>query len=211
MPFKLSSSLYFALMLTKVTIGVLHNFISWKSSWYVSYFQIYSCRVNGLPFFVGFLAPVLLIILGNAIAFVVIFRSLLASGTKVTTDRKVGVLQKVKRAAAILSVLGITWTFGVLAINDAKVIFQYLFCIFNSIQGLLVFLFYCVFSAETRAKYKGLLFGKSISTSSSRIRQTTTTKSTGSVTTSMRTLSSSTSLEHVDNNAQLETNANMKC
>ena len=71
-----------------------------------------------------------------------------------TADRKIGGLQHVKRAAAILSVLGLTWSFGVLAIKDAKIIFQYLFCIFNSIQGLLVFVLYSVLNTETRAKYK---------------------------------------------------------
>ena len=106
------------------------------------------------------------ILLANTIAFVVIFRYLLASGSKVTSDIKVSGLQQAKRAIGILSVLGLTWLFGVLEISDAKLVFQYLFCIFNSIQGLLVFLFYCVRSAETRPKYKNILFGKSVQSSS---------------------------------------------
>ena len=104
----------------------------------------------------------MVILLANTIAFVAIVRSLLASGSKVTSDRKVTGLQQAKRAIAILSTLGLTWLFGVLAISDARLVFQYLFCIFNSIQGLLVFLLYCVLSAETRAKYKNMLFGKSV-------------------------------------------------
>ena len=86
-------------------------------------------------------------------------RSLLTAGSKVTANRKAGGLRQARRGAAILVTLGLTWLFGVLAISDAKLVFQYLFCIFNSIQGLLVFIFYCVLSVETRTKYKAL-FGK---------------------------------------------------
>ena len=86
-------------------------------------------------------------------------RSLLTAGSKVTANRKAGGLRQARRGAAILVTLGLTWLFGVLAISDAKLVFQYLFCIFNSIQGLLVFIFHCILSVETRTNYKSL-FGK---------------------------------------------------
>ncbi len=108
----------------------------------------------------AFLAPVLLILLINFIAFVFILRSLLNSGSKVTTDRKTKGITQARRGIAILVVLGLTWVFGVLAIKDAKLVFQYLFCIFNSLQGLLVFIFYCVLSKDTRNKWKVLCSGK---------------------------------------------------
>ena len=124
------------------------------------YFSLYSCRVQGLPFQISFLAPVILILVVNSIAFVLIIRSLLTAGSKVTADKRATGLQHARRGSAILVVLGLTWLFGILAISDAKLVFQYLFCIFNSIQGLLVFLFYCVLSSETKAKYKKLFCGK---------------------------------------------------
>ena len=102
-----------------------------------------------------------LILLVNSVVYVLIIRSLLTSGSKVAADKRATNLQQTRRAAAILVVLGLTWLFGVLAIRDAKIVFQYLFCIFNSIQGLLIFLFYCVFSADTKAKYKRLCCRKS--------------------------------------------------
>ena len=125
---------------------------------FLNYFS--SCRLQGLPFQVAFLAPVMLILVGNSVAFVFIIRSLLTSGSKVTADRKAGGLRQARRSAAIFVVLGLTWLFGVLAVNDAKLAFQYLFCIFNSTQGFLVFIFYCVLSVETRAKYKVLFCRK---------------------------------------------------
>ena len=109
----------------------------------------------------------MLILVGNCIAFVLIFRSILTSGNMVqTTSQKISRLQRARQGAAILVLLGLTWLFGVLAINDAKVVFQYLFCIFNSLQGLLVFIFYCVLSKENRKKYrsfwrnKGTMLGR---------------------------------------------------
>ena len=35
-----------------------------------------------------------------------------------------------------------TWVFGFFAIEGARLVFQYLFCIFNSVQGLFIFLFH---------------------------------------------------------------------
>ena len=77
-----------------------------------------------------------------------------------TTDRKTKGITQARRSIAILVVLGLTWAFGVLAIKDAKLVFQYLFSIFNSLQGLLIFVFYCVLSKDTRNKWKALFAGK---------------------------------------------------
>ena len=96
----------------------------------------------------------------NFVVFILIVRSLLTSGNKVTTDRKTSSITQARRSFAILVVLGLTWIFGILAIKDAKLVFQYLFCIFNSFQGLLVFIFYCVLPRDTRRKWKSLCFGK---------------------------------------------------
>ena len=120
----------------------------------------FSCRLHGVPFYVSFLAPVLLILLLNSIAFVLILHSLLSSGSKITSDRKVTGFQQFRRGATVLILLGLTWLFGVLAISDAKIVSQYLFCIFNSLQGLFVFVFYCVFSSENRKRYKSIVLRK---------------------------------------------------
>ena len=104
----------------------------------------------------AFLAPVLFILLINFIAFVLIIRSLGKSGANVAAGRKTSGITQARRGIAILVVLGLTWLFGVLAIRDAKLYFQYLFSIVNSLQGLLVFIFYCVLQKDTRKKWKSL-------------------------------------------------------
>ena len=105
------------------------------------YFYVYSCRLRGLPFKVAFIIPVSLILSGNFIAFPMILHSLIMSRRNLTAAQNVDRLTQARRATAISVVLGLTWVFGLFAVKDAKFVFQYMFCIFNSLQGLLVFLF----------------------------------------------------------------------
>ncbi len=63
-------------------------------------------------------------------------------------------------ALAIMVLLGLTWFFGTLAIGDARLPFQYLFCIFNSLQGLAIFWFHCVRQPEVRQCWADLLRGR---------------------------------------------------
>lgn len=41
-------------------------------------------------------------------------------------------------------VLGLTWTFGILAVNYLRDVFQWAFCIFNGLQGFYIFVFFVV-------------------------------------------------------------------
>ncbi|KAJ7317872.1 hypothetical protein JRQ81_004034, partial [Phrynocephalus forsythii] len=47
-------------------------------------------------------------------------------------------------AIALLCLLGLTWAFGLMYINESTVIMAYLFTIFNSLQGMFIFIFHCV-------------------------------------------------------------------
>ena len=44
----------------------------------------------------------------------------------------------------LVFVLALTWTFGLLYLNEATVAMAYLFTILNSLQGLFIFFFHCV-------------------------------------------------------------------
>ena len=120
-------------------------------------FISFSCRLHGVPFIVAFFTPVTLIILGNIVTFCFIIRSLLTSGANVTSiqSQRVSGYQQARRALAIMVLLGLTWLFGILAIGDPKVAFQYLFCIFNTLQGLSVF----ILPTETKQQLRNH-FGK---------------------------------------------------
>ena len=73
-----------------------------------------------------------------------------------TADRRTSGITQARRAIAILVVLGLTWIFGVLAINDARLAFKYLFCVFISLQGLLVFIFYFLLLKDNKKTRKKL-------------------------------------------------------
>ncbi|KAL9962451.1 hypothetical protein ACROYT_G031555 [Oculina patagonica] len=59
--------------------------------------------------------------------------------------------QSLKACVLLFPLLGLTWIFGVLTVTDAGLVFQYLFTIFNSLQGFFIFLFHVVRSKEIRA------------------------------------------------------------
>uniref|UniRef100_A0A672JLJ7 Adhesion G protein-coupled receptor D1 n=1 Tax=Salarias fasciatus TaxID=181472 RepID=A0A672JLJ7_SALFA len=59
-----------------------------------------------------------------------------------------------KAVAVLLPILGISWIFGVLAVNTHSLPFLYIFAVFNSLQGFFVFLFHCLLNSEVRAAFK---------------------------------------------------------
>ncbi|XP_072904454.1 adhesion G protein-coupled receptor L3-like isoform X3 [Hemitrygon akajei] len=56
-------------------------------------------------------------------------------------------------AIALLCLLGLTWAFGLMFINESTVIMAYLFTIFNSLQGMFIFIFHCVLQKKVRKEY----------------------------------------------------------
>ncbi|XP_035281754.1 adhesion G protein-coupled receptor L3-like isoform X7 [Anguilla anguilla] len=73
-------------------------------------------------------------------------------------------------AIALLCLLGLTWAFGLMYINESTVVMAYLFTIFNSLQGMFIFIFHCVLQKKVRKEYGKCLrtrccSGKSVETS----------------------------------------------
>jgi hypothetical protein len=58
----------------------------------------------------------------------------------------------VKTAVAIFPILGLTWVFGLMTFNRETLFFRYLFAVFNSAQGMLIFLFHCVLNKQVRVR-----------------------------------------------------------
>ena len=54
----------------------------------------------------------------------------------------------VKGVVILTPLLGINWLFGLLAVNKHLVVFEFMFVLLNSLQGLFIFLFHCVGSSE---------------------------------------------------------------
>jgi len=51
-------------------------------------------------------------------------------------------LKMMRIACTCTCIMGLTWVFGALAFDYAAVVFQWLFTLFNSLQGLFIFIFH---------------------------------------------------------------------
>ncbi|XP_008590769.1 PREDICTED: probable G-protein coupled receptor 133, partial [Galeopterus variegatus] len=118
----------------------------------------------------AFVAPALLVIvvnIGILIAVTRVISQISADNYKIHGDPSAFKLTA-KAVAVLLPILGTSWVFGVLAVNDRAVVFQYMFAILNSLQGLFIFLFHCLLNSEVRAAFKHKTKVWSLTSSSTR-------------------------------------------
>uniref|UniRef100_A0A8C4IP58 Adhesion G protein-coupled receptor D1 n=1 Tax=Dicentrarchus labrax TaxID=13489 RepID=A0A8C4IP58_DICLA len=104
----------------------------------------------------AFVAPALFVIvvnIGILISVTRIISRISGESYKVHGDAN-AVKLTVKAVAVLLPILGISWIFGVLAVNTHSLAFLYIFAVFNSLQGFFVFLFHCLLNSEVRAAFK---------------------------------------------------------
>ncbi|XP_045157871.2 adhesion G protein-coupled receptor L4-like isoform X2 [Mercenaria mercenaria] len=59
----------------------------------------------------------------------------------------------VQGALALEVLLGLTWVFGYFYISEEAIPMAYLFTIFNSLQGLFIFVFHCILNKKVRKEY----------------------------------------------------------
>ena len=56
----------------------------------------------------------------------------------------------IKASMVMLPLLGLTWLFGLLGFSPDAIVFKYFFAVFNSLQGLAIFIFHCALNKEVR-------------------------------------------------------------
>ena len=124
--------------------------------------KLCSCFISDIRVFFGaFLGPILALVLFNLVVFVLVLRVLIKH-----TCRKVADLEKKKKAQgtiktfiSIISIsfmFGLQWVFGAFTIEEASVVFQWLFVVLSTLQGFFLFLFFCVFTEEAREEWLNL-------------------------------------------------------
>ncbi|OQV15572.1 putative Adhesion G protein-coupled receptor L3 [Hypsibius exemplaris] len=122
------------------------------------------CRLtpgNKFVYYAAFLSPFALIIICNTIVFIMVIFVLCkprpdfvnVAGKKSDAAPKSVKGAQVHGALAVMFLLGVTWVFGAMAISHARLLFQYVFCITNSIQGFLIFVFRCLERQEVRVAW----------------------------------------------------------
>nr|XP_020501199.1 adhesion G protein-coupled receptor L3 isoform X5 [Labrus bergylta] len=134
----------------------------------------------------SFIGPATLIIMLNVIFLGIALYKMFHHTAILKPDS--GCLDNIKSwvigAIALLCLLGLTWAFGLMYINESTVIMAYLFTIFNSLQGMFIFIFHCILQKKVRKEYGKCLrthccSGKSVETSISSSSKTTTSRIPG--------------------------------
>jgi len=106
----------------------------------------------------AFVGPVLLVCLFNFICLGKTFMIMSSRGSSKRSETSVEKIRYWSKGCALLScLLGLTWIVGVFVVNEDTIFMAYLFNIFNTIQGLLIFLFHCIGDEKVRAEYLRLI------------------------------------------------------
>ncbi|XP_074157133.1 adhesion G-protein coupled receptor G7 isoform X2 [Sminthopsis crassicaudata] len=124
------------------------------------------------PLLWSFILPVLIILITNIVIFVTIaVKVLWGKNENLTSTKKSSFRRKILSTLSIVVVLGLTWILGYLMLimdKDIKIIFSYLFCIFNSTQGFQIFIFYTVKTKVFQNKVSDMF--KSISSATGKMK-----------------------------------------
>lgn len=107
----------------------------------------------------SFFAPVCVIILVNVFFFLITVWKLAQKFSSLNPD--LDSLQKIKAftitAVAQLCVLGTMWIFGCFQFEEGTIAMSYMFTIFASFQGVMLFVMHCLFSKQVRDEYRNIL------------------------------------------------------
>ncbi|XP_061046372.1 adhesion G protein-coupled receptor E5 isoform X3 [Eubalaena glacialis] len=111
-------------------------------------------HANG--FLWSFLGPVTFIVLCNAVIFVITVWKLTQKFSEINPD-----IKKLKKARVLtitaiaqLFVLGCTWVFGLFLFDHSSWVLCYTFSILNCLQGLFLFVLYCLLNKKVREEYR---------------------------------------------------------
>ncbi|XP_026533719.1 adhesion G protein-coupled receptor E3-like [Notechis scutatus] len=119
---------------------------------------LYRCWLN--PNFIwSFTGPVCVIIVVNLVLFCLILKNLhekLASlNSEISAVRSTRSLMF--KAIAHVFILGVTWCFGLFQYGHLEDVMAYMFTIFNSVQGIFIFLVHCLLNQKVREAYWHLI------------------------------------------------------
>lgn len=114
-------------------------------------------------FIFSFVGPVVLILLANLVFLVlaiwVLYRHQTTSAVMKSKEqsRLTNAKTWIKGSFILIFLLGLTWTFGLLYLNESTVAMAYVFTILNSLQGLFIFFFLCVHNEQVRKELRRAL------------------------------------------------------
>ncbi|XP_076445185.1 uncharacterized protein LOC143283056 isoform X2 [Babylonia areolata] len=102
----------------------------------------------------AFVGPALATLLANYVFVALVIRALLSTTVMITKANRKRAKSVVKAVCVMTPILGLCWVFGVMAVSDDTLVFQVLFVVFNSLQGLMIFVFHCLLSKQVREGFQ---------------------------------------------------------
>lgn len=121
--------------------------------------------VYGYAFYTTVVIPVAAILFVNTLVLATVIYKLHQSGkyrassvssgnsNKTPMTETTRIISEARITFACNVLLGTTWIFALLAVGKATLFFQWLFCVFNSLQGFFIFYFYTVRNHDVRKAY----------------------------------------------------------
>jgi G protein-coupled receptor 64/G protein-coupled receptor 126 len=118
------------------------------------------CWLSEKGYYFAFLLPLGLVMTTNIVFFILIVKGLTCDrpqGLKSTQSKNRFVQLQVLALICCFLLMGLAWIFALFAvIKSVAVVMQILFCIFNSLQGFLIFVFLNVRDTSVRKAWCGL-------------------------------------------------------
>ncbi|XP_076823899.1 adhesion G-protein coupled receptor G6-like isoform X2 [Clavelina lepadiformis] len=146
-----------------VTVQAVNNHSThYDIDWQSTYVGSDACWPWGNAFYYGFLLPVGLIFVFNCLSFCFVLFAITKGRSKIqSTARKQSAKRQLNNAVTMTALLGISWTFGFLAMISTDPVFltvmQGLHAIFNSTQGFSIFVIFCVRHRTVRTTWMNAL------------------------------------------------------
>ena len=125
-------------------------------------FSHFSCFIDHTGVLFGvFLGPIFAVLLFNIVLFLLVVRVLIKHSRRKIVESKdakkyKGTFKVLISIASIMAMFGLSWLFGAFTISGGSIVFSWLFVIFNSLQGFVLFLFFCVVGKDAREEWKSV-------------------------------------------------------
>ncbi|XP_078505114.1 adhesion G-protein coupled receptor G6 isoform X1 [Lissotriton helveticus] len=110
---------------------------------------------DDVVFYIACVAYFAVMFLMNVAMFVVVMVQICGrNGKRNSRSMREEVLRNVRSVVSLTFLLGMTWGFAFFAWGPVQVAFMYLFAIFNSLQGLFIFVFHCAMKENVQKQWR---------------------------------------------------------